>query len=110
METLLFCFFHHHFGHGCHHEPSNICRLCSTNESLYLSVPGIEIFPAACPEFGNAFDLAERFKGIMEYNLDYDYFDNYVATIKSISASQLRDLANNYLTQESMLELVVGKK
>ncbi|MGB3946565.1 MAG: pitrilysin family protein [Bacteroidia bacterium] len=56
------------------------------------------------------FALAERFKGIMEYNLDYDYFDNYVATIKNISASQLRDLANKYLTQESMLELVVGKK
>lgn len=56
------------------------------------------------------FALAERFKGIMEYNLDYDYFDNYVATIKNISASQLRDLANNYLTQESMLELVAGKK
>lgn len=56
------------------------------------------------------FALAERFKGIMEYNLDYDYFDNYVATIKNISASQLRDLANKYLTQESMVELVVGKK
>ncbi|MES2590422.1 MAG: pitrilysin family protein [Bacteroidota bacterium] len=56
------------------------------------------------------FALADRFKGIMEYDLGYDYFDRYIATIKGISASKLRDLANNYLAQESMIELVVGKK
>ncbi len=28
------------------------------------------------------FALAERFKGIMEYGLDYDYFDKYIATIR----------------------------
>lgn len=56
------------------------------------------------------FAMAERFKGIMEYQLGYDYFDKYIATIKSISASQLRDLANTYFDKNSMLELVVGKK
>ncbi|MES2138921.1 MAG: pitrilysin family protein [Bacteroidota bacterium] len=56
------------------------------------------------------FAMAERFKGIMEYNLGYDYFDRYIATIKAISASQLRDLANTYFDKNSMIELVVGKK
>lgn len=56
------------------------------------------------------FALAERFKGIMEYDLGYDYFDKYIATIKTISASQLRDLANTYFDKNSMIELVVGKK
>lgn len=56
------------------------------------------------------FALAERFKGIMEYDLDYDYFDRYIATIKAISASQLRNLANTYFDKNSMIELVVGKK
>lgn len=56
------------------------------------------------------FAMAERFKGIMEYNLDYDYFDRYIATIKEVSASQLRNLANTYLDKNSMVELVVGKK
>lgn len=56
------------------------------------------------------FAMAEKFKGIMEYGLGYDYFDRYLATIKSISASQLRDLANIYLDKNSMIELVVGKK
>ena len=56
------------------------------------------------------FAMADRFIGIMEYDLGYDYFDKYIATIKSISASQLRDLANKYFEKESMIELVVGKK
>ena len=56
------------------------------------------------------FAMAERFKGIMEYNLNYDYFDRYIATIKEISASQLRSLANSYFDKDSMIELVVGKK
>ncbi|MBK7183115.1 MAG: insulinase family protein [Bacteroidetes bacterium] len=56
------------------------------------------------------FAMADRFIGIMEYGLGYDYFDKYIATIKNISASQLRDLANKYFDKESMIELVVGKK
>jgi zinc protease len=56
------------------------------------------------------FAMAERFKGIMCYNLGYDYFSKYIATIKSVSASQLRDLANQYFDKSSMIELVVGKK
>lgn len=56
------------------------------------------------------FAMAERFKGIMEYGLGYDYFDKYLATIKAISASELRDLANLYFDENSMIELVVGKK
>jgi zinc protease len=42
------------------------------------------------------FALAERFKGIMEYDLGYDYFDRYIA--------------NTYFDKNSMIELVVGKK
>jgi predicted Zn-dependent peptidase len=56
------------------------------------------------------FALAESFKGIMEYNLGYNYFDQYIATIRNVSASQLRDLANSYFDKNSMIELVVGKK
>lgn len=56
------------------------------------------------------FAMADRFKGIMEYGLSYDYFDNYIATIKNVSASELRDLATTYLDKNSMIELVVGKK
>jgi predicted Zn-dependent peptidase len=56
------------------------------------------------------FAMADRFKGIMEYGLGYDYYDNYIATIRTASASKLRDLANQYFDKQSMTELVVGKK
>lgn len=56
------------------------------------------------------FAMADRFKGIMEYDLSYDHFDRYIATIKNITASQLRDLAQTYFDKDSMVELVVGKK
>ncbi len=56
------------------------------------------------------FSMADRFKGIMEYDLDYDYFDKYIETIKGVSATELRDLANVYFDKNSMIELVVGKK
>lgn len=56
------------------------------------------------------FAMADRFKGILDYGLGYDYYDRYVATIRTISASQLRDLANKYFDKNSMIELVAGKK
>jgi zinc protease len=56
------------------------------------------------------FALADRFKGLLEYNLGYDYFDKYMSTIKNISPSQIRELANTYFDKSSMIELVVGKK
>lgn len=55
------------------------------------------------------FAMADKFKGILEYNLTYDYFDKYIATIKAVSASHIRDLANTYFDKDSMIELVVGK-
>jgi predicted Zn-dependent peptidase len=56
------------------------------------------------------FALADRFKGLLEYDLGYEYFDRYIATIKNISAAELRKLANKYFDKSSMIELVVGKK
>lgn len=56
------------------------------------------------------FALADRFKGLVEYGLGYDYFDRYMSTVKGITAEQLRDLANKYFDKASMIELVAGKK
>jgi zinc protease len=56
------------------------------------------------------FALADRFKGLLEYGLGYGYFDQYMATVKNISAAQLRDLANMYFDKSSMIELVAGKR
>ena len=56
------------------------------------------------------FALADKFKGIMEYGLDYGYYTMFIDTIKEITSVKLIDLANKYLQQEDMYQVVVGKK
>jgi len=56
------------------------------------------------------FALADKFKGIMEYGLDYGYYKMFIDTIKEITSVKLNNLANKYLQQEDMHQVVVGKK
>ncbi|MBK7817173.1 MAG: insulinase family protein [Sphingobacteriaceae bacterium] len=56
------------------------------------------------------FALADKFKGIWQYGLTYDYYDKYFATINNVTANQLRDIANKYLQQDDLIECVAGKK
>ncbi len=55
------------------------------------------------------FALADKFKSIWEYNLDYSYFDFYFNAIKTVTPNDIIDLANNYLQEKDLLECVVGK-
>jgi predicted Zn-dependent peptidase len=55
------------------------------------------------------FALADKFKAIWEYNLDYTYFDLYFNAIKTITPNDIIDLANKYLQEKDLLECVVGK-
>jgi zinc protease len=56
------------------------------------------------------FALAEKFKSIMEYGLGYDYFEQFLNTVKTITPEELQALAKKYLDPSSMQELVVGKR
>jgi zinc protease len=56
------------------------------------------------------FALADKFKSIMEYGLGYDYFEQFLHTVRTISPEELQELAKKYLDPASMIELVVGKK
>jgi len=56
------------------------------------------------------FALADRFKGIHFNGLDYDYYERYVETIRTITSEKLMELANKYWKKDEMIELVVGKK
>ena len=57
-----------------------------------------------------AFALAQKFTGIYFYDLTYDYYKKYFETIRNITPEELKDLANKYLQEKDLLELVVGKK
>jgi zinc protease len=56
------------------------------------------------------FSLADKFKGVWEFGLDYSYYDNYFNAVKAVTSQQIRDLAGKYLQKKDMIELVVGKK
>ncbi len=56
------------------------------------------------------FALAELVKGVMDYDLDMDFYRHYLETIKNITAEEIRDLAVKYLEPDSLIRLIVGKK
>lgn len=56
------------------------------------------------------FALADKFKSIWEFGLDYSFFDNYFHAVKTVTPAELRDLANKYLQEKDLIECVAGKK
>ncbi|KIO75511.1 peptidase M16 [Pedobacter lusitanus] len=58
----------------------------------------------------NAFSHADKFKNIYFSGLGYDYYDNYIHTVKSITAEEIKILANKYMNTADFTKVVVGKK
>ncbi|RDC55600.1 insulinase family protein [Pedobacter chinensis] len=58
----------------------------------------------------NVFSHADKFKNIHFFGLDYSYYDNYIQKVKSITAEEIKELANKYLIIEDFTEVVVGKR
>lgn len=54
--------------------------------------------------------LADKFKAIWEFGLDYDYFDRYFEAVKTVTPEEIREMARKWLKEEDLVELVVGKK
>lgn len=55
----------------------------------------------------NIFSHADKFKGIHLFGLGYDHYENYLEVIRTVPATQLKDLANQYLAIDSLIEVVV---
>jgi predicted Zn-dependent peptidase len=55
------------------------------------------------------FALSELLKSVVDYELTLDYFEDFLETVKSITANQIKDLAVKYLDPSTMVTLVVGK-
>ncbi len=56
------------------------------------------------------FALAERWKGMLLFGLDSEYFKKMIETISSITPEEVLDIAKKYLVADEMYEVVVGKK
>lgn len=57
----------------------------------------------------NVFSHADKFKNIYFSGLNYDYYDNYIETVKTITSDELLELANTYLDFDKMEKVIVGK-
>jgi predicted Zn-dependent peptidase len=58
----------------------------------------------------NIFSHADKFKNLYFAGLDYDYYDRYIKIVKTVSAAQLKDLANKYLDLDGFYKVIVGKR
>ncbi len=58
----------------------------------------------------NAFSHADKFKNIYFAGLDYNYYDNYIHKVKTITAEEIKNTAIKYLDWNAMTKVVVGKK
>lgn len=58
----------------------------------------------------NAMSHADKFKNIYFSGLGYDYYQNYIKTVRTISPQEIQALANKYLDWEVFEKVVVGKK
>jgi predicted Zn-dependent peptidase len=57
----------------------------------------------------NVFSHADKFKNLFFGGLDYNYYDNYVHIVKTVSPEEMKDLANVYLNLDGFYRVIVGK-
>lgn len=58
----------------------------------------------------NIFSHADKFKSVYLYNLNYQYYEHYFNTLNKVNSERLLQLAVQYLSPESLTEVVIGKK
>ena len=59
-------------------------------------------------ELNSAFALAGKFKSIHQFGLGYEYYEEYLNTIKDITPSDILACANEHFKESEMNEIVVG--
>ncbi|MEL7148963.1 MAG: insulinase family protein, partial [Bacteroidota bacterium] len=55
-----------------------------------------------------AFNIAGKFKAVMLHELDYDYYNEFLATLKAITPAEVQLTAQKYYDTEKMNLVVVG--
>jgi zinc protease len=54
------------------------------------------------------FSLADRFRGIHLFHLDYNYLDAYLKLLHTITPEKFMEIAFNHLQPDSMTEIIAG--
>lgn len=56
------------------------------------------------------FEIADRYKVILLDGMPADFLTTYIERLRSVTATDVIDMANQYLAEESLREIVVGGK
>lgn len=59
-------------------------------------------------DFDGPFARAQTFSSLREVNLDFDYYNRLIDTIKSTTPAQIRDISQKYLDPETMSTIIAG--
>ena len=60
--------------------------------------------------FDGPFAQSQRYKELLAFRLDASHFEGFLKELKTITAQQIMQTAEKYLHEDSMMELVVGRK
>lgn len=55
------------------------------------------------------FAISEKYKELIDYNLDFNYLKEYIKIIHTIDAKEVMNIANKYFDENSLNFLIVGK-
>lgn len=58
--------------------------------------------------FDGIFAISNSVKTLIDFNLDFSHYDQYIDEVRTIRAERLRELAKTYLKRERLYEVVAG--
>ena len=54
------------------------------------------------------FSLSDRFRGLHLFNLGYDYLDDYLKLLHTITPEKVLEIAFHHLKPDTMTEIIAG--
>ena len=91
-----------------YHEMDRLCNDLAPQEELEMLKS--YMLGDFCRSYEGPFSLSEAWIYVQTADLDDDFFNRQVDSISSITAEEIRDLAQRYLCKEKLIEVVAGKK
>ena len=91
-----------------YHEMDRLCNDLAPQEELDMLKS--YMLGDFCRSYEGPFSLSEAWIYVQTADLDDDFFNRQVDSIRSITAEEIRDLAQRYLCKEKLIEVVAGKK
>jgi zinc protease len=61
-------------------------------------------------DFDGPFSRAQTFASLREANMDFEYYNRLIHTIKTATPAEIRTLAQKYLAPETMSTIIAGKR